>query len=290
MTLSTTTPPPGRPPDQRQDTRADGPGRHQGVARVRLSRAALVVPAGLAVLLVVVPLLGLLAATEWRGLPARLADPAVRPAIRLSLITTFATVAVCWVLGTPLAWLLSRADGRGATWLRAVVTVPVVLPPVVGGVALLLAYGRRGLVGEPLLDAFGLRVPFTPVAVVLAQVFVSLPFYVLAVEGAMRGIDRRLLDVSATLGARPVRVLTHVALPLAAPGIASGTALAGARALGEFGATITFAGNFAGETQTASLLVYVALQDDPQTAVALSLAMLAVAIGVLGLLRGRWLR
>ena len=290
MTLSTTTPPPGLPPDQPQGTRAGGPGRHHGVARVRLSRTALVVPAVLAAALVVVPLLGLLAATEWRGLPARLADPAVRPAIRLSVVTTTATVTVCWLLGTPLAWLLSRADGRGATWLRAVVTVPVVLPPVVGGVALLLAYGRRGIVGEPLLDAFGLRIPFTPVAVVLAQVFVSLPFYVLAVEGAMRGIDRRLLDVSATLGARPVRILTHVALPLAAPGIASGTALAAARALGEFGATITFAGNFAGETQTASLLVYVELQDDPQTAVALSLMMLAVAVGVLGLLRGRWLR
>ena len=260
------------------------------MARVRLSRAALVVPAAVAALLVVVPLAGLLAGTEWRGLLGRLADPAVRPAIRLSIVTTSATVAVCWALGTPLAWLLSRADGRGATWLRAVLTVPVVLPPVVGGVALLLAYGRRGLVGEPLLEAFGLRIPFTPVAVVLAQVFVSLPFYVLAVEGAMRGIDRRLLDVSATLGARPVRVLTHVALPLAAPGIASGTALAWARALGEFGATITFAGNFAGETQTTALLVYVALQDDPQTAVALSLLMLAVAVAVLGALRGRWLR
>jgi molybdate transport system permease protein len=262
----------------------------EGTGRVRLSRAVLVVPAVLAALLVLVPLLGLLAGTQWRGLPARLADPAVRPALRLSVVTTFATVAVCWLLGTPLAWLLSRADGRGATWLRALVTVPVVLPPVVGGVALLLAYGRRGLVGEPLLEVFGLRIPFTPFAVVLAQVFVSLPFYVLAVEGAMRGIDRRLLDVSATLGARPLRVLTHVALPLAAPGIASGTALAWARALGEFGATITFAGNFAGETQTASLLVYVALQDDPQTAVALSLVMLVVAVGVLGLLRGRWLR
>jgi molybdate transport system permease protein len=250
----------------------------------------LVVPAVLAALLVIVPLVGLLAGTEWRGLTARLADPAVRPAIRLSVVTTFATVAVCWVLGTPLAWLLSRADGWGSTWLRAVITVPVVLPPVVGGVALLLAYGRRGLVGEPLLEAFGLRIPFTPFAVVLAQVFVSLPFYVLAVEGAMRGVDRRLLDVSATLGARPLRVLTRVALPLAAPGVAAGTALAWARALGEFGATITFAGNFAGRTQTTSLLVYVALQDDPQTAVALSLAMLVVAVVVLGLLRGRWLR
>ena len=267
-----------------------GAGPGHGATRVRLSRAVILVPAVLAALLVVVPLLGLLAGTQWRGLPARLADPSVRPALRLSLVTTLATVAVCWVLGTPLAWVLSRADGRGATWLRAVVTVPVVLPPVVGGVALLLAYGRRGLVGEPLLDLFGVRIPFTPFAVVLAQVFVSLPFYVLAVEGAMRGIDRRLLDVSTTLGARPLRVLTHVALPLAAPGIASGTALAWARALGEFGATITFAGNFAGETQTTSLLVYVALQDDPQTAVALSLAMLVVAVGVLGLLRGRWLR
>ncbi len=261
-----------------------------GASGVRLSRAVLVVPALVAVALVVLPLLGLVAGTQWRGLPARLADPAVRPALRLSVVTTLVTVAVCWVLGTPLAWLLSRAEGRTATWLRAVLTVPVVLPPVVGGVALLLAYGRRGLVGQPLVEAFGVRIPFTPFAVVLAQVFVSLPFYVLAVEGAMRGIDRRLLDVSATLGARPLRVLTRVALPLAAPGIASGTALAWARALGEFGATITFAGNFRGETQTTSLLVYVALQDDPQTAVALSLVLLVVAVAVLGLLRGRWLR
>ena len=259
-------------------------------SRLGLSRAVLVVPAVLGFLLVVLPLLGLVAGTEWSGLLGRLADDDVQPALRLSVVTTLATVAVCWVLGTPLAWLLSRAEGRTATWLRAVLTVPVVLPPVVGGVALLLAYGRRGLVGEPLLEAFGLRIPFTPVAVVLAQVFVSLPFYVLAVEGAMRGIDRRLLDVSSTLGARPLRVLTRVALPLAAPGIASGTALAWARALGEFGATITFAGNFAGETQTTSLLVYVELQDDPQTAVALSLLLLVVAVAVLGLLRGRWVR
>ncbi len=266
------------------------PWRGQGASGVRLSRTVLLVPAALGFLLVVLPLLGLLAGTEWNGLPTRLLDPDVRPALRLSVVTTLATVAICWVLGTPLAWLLSRAQGRTSTWLRAVLTVPVVLPPVVGGVALLLAYGRRGLVGEPLLDLFGFRIPFTPVAVVLAQVFVSLPFYVLAVEGAMRGIDRRLLDVSATLGARPLRVLLRVALPLAAPGIASGTALAWARALGEFGATITFAGNFAGETQTASLLVYVKLQDDPQTAVALSLLLLVVAVAVLGLLRGRWVR
>lgn len=258
--------------------------------RLLLSRAALVVPATLAVLLVVLPLAGLLAGTEWSTLPRRLTDPAVVPALWLSAQTTLATVAVCIVLGTPLAWLLSRADGHAATWLRAVLTVPVVLPPVVGGVALLLAYGRNGLVGAPLLEVAGLRLPFTPTAVVLAQVFVSLPFYVLAVEGAMRGLDRRVLDVAATLGARPLRLLTHVALPMAAPGVASGAALAWARALGEFGATITFAGNFAGETQTAPLAVYVSLQDDPQTAVALSLLMLVVSVAVLGLLRGRWMR
>ncbi len=270
-------PPVGRPP-------APSPWRP------RASRALLLVPAVLAVGLVVVPLLGLLGGTEWSELPARLTDPLVRPALWLSLVTTVTTVAVCLVLGTPLAWLLSRADGRGATWLRAVLTVPVVLPPVVGGVALLLAYGRNGMVGGTLFEVFGVRIPFTPVAVVLAQVFVSLPFFVLAAEGSMRGIDRRVLDVAATLGATPARVLLRVALPLAAPGIASGAALAWARALGEFGATITFAGNFPGRTQTAPLAVYVSLQEDPQTAVALSLALLVVSVLVLGLLRGRWMR
>jgi molybdate transport system permease protein len=264
--------------------------RRPSAWRPRASRALLVVPAAVAVALVVAPLLGLLAGTEWAELPARLTDPVVRPALWLSLVTTVATVLVCLLLGTPLAWLLSRAEGRTATWLRAVLTVPVVLPPVVGGVALLLVYGRNGLVGGTLLEVFGVRIPFTPVAVVLAQVFVSLPFFVLAAEGSMRGIDRRVLDVAATLGASPARVLLRVALPLAAPGIASGAALAWARALGEFGATITFAGNFPGRTQTAPLAVYVALQEDPQTAVALSLALLAVSVLVLGLLRGRWMR
>ncbi len=254
------------------------------------SRAILLVPAGLGVALVVLPLLGLLLRTDWGSFASNLSAPVVWPAIRLSLLTTLVTVALCFILGTPLAWLLSRADGRAATWLRAVLTVPVVLPPVVGGVALLMAYGRRGVVGAPLFEAFGLRLPFTPTAVVLAQVFVSLPFFVLAVEGAMRAVDARYDAVAATLGATPLRIFVRVALPLAAPGIASGAALAWARALGEFGATITFAGNFAGSTQTAPLAVYVALQNDPQAALALSIAMLAVSLLVLGMLRGRWIR
>ena len=255
---------------------------------LRRGRIPLIVPAALGVALVAVPLLGLLLGTDWAGLTGHLSTPLVWPAIRLSVVTTLITLALAVVLGTPLAWLLSRAEGRSASWLRALITVPVVLPPVVGGVALLLAYGRTGLVGAPVFEAFGVRVPFTPVAVVLAQLFVSLPFYVLAVEGAMRSVDARYDAVAATLGASPTRVFTRMALPLAAPGIAAGAALAWARALGEFGATITFAGNLTGRTQTAPLAVYVALQDDPQAAIALSIAMLVVSVAVLGLLRGRW--
>ncbi|NHI19687.1 molybdate ABC transporter permease subunit [Phycicoccus endophyticus] len=235
-------------------------------------------------------MLGLLARTDWGALGTHLRAPVVWPAIRLSVLTTLVTVALCFVLGTPLAWLLSRARGAVATWLRALMTVPVVLPPVVGGVALLMAFGRRGVVGRPVFEAFGVSLPFTPTAVVLAQLFVSMPFFVLAVEGAMRSVDERYDAVAATLGASPLRIFTRVALPLAGPGILSGAALAWARALGEFGATITFAGNFAGTTQTAPLAVYVALQNDPQAAIALSLAMLLVSLLVLGLLRGRWLR
>jgi molybdate transport system permease protein len=254
------------------------------------TRLGLLVPAGVAVALVAVPLLALLLRADWRNVAQHLADPEVWPAIRLSLLTTSTTVVLAVVLGTPLAWLLARARGRTAAWLRALLTVPLVLPPVVGGVALLMAYGRRGVVGAPLFEAFGLRVPFTPVAVVLAELFVAMPFYVIAVEGAMRGIDPRLEHVAATLGASPWRSFTRLALPLALPGMAAGAALAWARALGEFGATITFAGNFAGRTQTAPLAVYVALERDPQAAISLSLAMLLVSVVVLALLRGRWVR
>jgi molybdate transport system permease protein len=259
------------------------------MTRVR-GRATLLILAGMATAIILVPLAGMLIKAPWSDWPRYLSDPIVWPAIRLSIITTLATVVISMILGTPLAWLLSRADGRAANWLRALVTVPVVLPPVVGGVALLLAYGRHGVVGSPLFDLFGLRLPFTPYAVVLAQVFVSMPFYVLSVEGAMRGVDQRYAQVASTLGSGPLRTFLQIGLPLAAPGIAAGAALAWARSLGEFGATITFAGNFAGETQTAPLAIYVALQGNPDAAVALSVAMLFVAVLILGLLRGQWMR
>ncbi len=250
----------------------------------------LLVPAALALLLLLLPLLALLSRTDWTGLPGHLADPTVLPAVRLSVMTTLTTTALSVLLGTPLAWLLARSGHPLVPWLRALVTVPLVLPPVVGGVALLMAWGRRGLVGEPLASLAGVTVPFTPVAVVLAETFVAMPFYVVAVEGTLRAVDRRYDAVAATLGASPARVFRTVAVPMAAPGIAAGAALAWARALGEFGATITFAGNFTGRTQTAPLAVYTALERDPETAVALSVVMLVVCVGVLGALRGRWLR
>lgn len=253
------------------------------------SRLTLGLPAGLAVTLLVLPLLALLLRAQWERVPADLASETAATALRLSLATTSTTAALCLVLGTPLAWLLARSDRSTTHWLRALLTVPLVLPPVVGGVALLMTWGRQGLLGSQ-LSAFGLQIPFTTVAVVLAETFVSLPFYVLAVEGAMRGLDQRLESVARTLGASDLRYLRTVALPLVAPGVASGLALAWARALGEFGATITFAGNFPGRTQTAPLAVYVALEQDPQVAISISIALLAVSVLVLGLLRGKWLR
>lgn len=246
-------------------------------------------PAGLAVLLLVLPLVALLLRADWGRVLPDLTSATASTALRLSLVTTTSTVLLSLVLGTPLAWLLARSEGAATRWLRALLTVPLVLPPVVGGVALLMTWGRQGLLGSQ-LSAFGVQIPFTTVAVVLAETFVSMPYYVLAVEGSMRGLDARLESVARTLGASDLRYLRTVALPLVAPGIASGLALAWARALGEFGATITFAGNFPGRTQTAPLAVYVALEQDPQVAISISIALLAVSVLVLGLLRGRWLR
>ena len=253
------------------------------------SRLALGIPAGLGLALLVLPLLALLLRADWARLPSDLAQPTALLALRLSLLTTTTTVALCLLLGTPLAWVLARGDQPAVRWVRALVTVPLVLPPVVGGVALLMTWGRNGLVGQH-LTVFGVQIPFTTVAVVLAETFVALPFYVLAVEGSMRGLDPRLESVARTLGASDLRYLRTVALPLVLPGIASGAALAWARALGEFGATLTFAGSFPGRTQTAPLAVYAALEQDPQVAISLSIALLTMSILVLGLLRGRWLR
>ncbi|MGI8532862.1 MAG: ABC transporter permease [Geodermatophilaceae bacterium] len=251
--------------------------------------AALLIPAVVGVAFLVLPMLALLIRAPWSSLGGLLADPQVRQALRLSVVSASLATLIALLLGVPLAWVLARTDIRGRGVLRALITVPLVLPPVVGGVALFLALGRRGVLGGPLYDLTGLSIPFTTTAVVLAETFVAMPFLVISVEGALRAADRRYEDAAATLGADRVTTFRRVTLPLVAPGIAAGAVLCWARALGEFGATITFAGNFPGTTRTMPLAVYLALETDPQAAVALSLVLLAVSVVTLGLLRDRWL-
>ncbi|WP_082801308.1 ABC transporter permease [Herbidospora cretacea] len=236
----------------------------------------------------VLPLAGLLIRAPWSTLPQRLAEPQVIEALRLSLVTASVATVVCLVLGVPLAWLLARTDFPGRRLLRALVTVPLVLPPVVGGVALLLVFGRRGLVGQWLESAFGFSLPFTTAGVVVAEAFVAMPFLVIAVEGALRAADPRYEEAAATLGASRFTVFRRVTLPLVAPGVLAGAVLCWARALGEFGATITFAGNFPGRTQTMPLAVYLALETEPEAAIVLSLVLLAVSVVILAGLRDRW--
>lgn len=251
--------------------------------------AGLVVLAGLAALFLALPLVGLLVEAPWGSLASRVTDPAVTEALRLSLLTATLATLVSLVLGVPLAWVLARSTLPGRAVLRALVLVPLVLPPVVGGVALLLVLGRRGLVGEYLDSWFGLSLPFTTAAVVVAEAFVAMPFLVLAVEGALRAADRRYEDVAATLGASRWVAFRRVTMPLVAPGVLAGAVLAWARALGEFGATITFAGSFPGVTRTMPLAVYAVLEaGDVEGAVVLSLALLAVSVAVLVLMRHRW--
>ncbi|QBI55913.1 ABC transporter permease [Streptomonospora litoralis] len=258
--------------------------------RVRSGRFPwlLMVPALLGLVFLVLPFAGLLARAPWPTLVTRLLMPDVRGALWLSLTTATAATAVSVCLGVPLAWLLARTEFPGRRLLRALVTVPLVIPPVVGGVALLLALGRRGIVGRYLDEWFGLTLPFTSAAVVVAQVFVAMPFLVISVEGALRGADRRFEEAAATLGASRAVVFRRVTLPMVGPGVIAGAVLAWARALGEFGATITFAGNFPGRTQTMPLAVYLAMQESPESAIVLSLVLLGVSLVILVALRDRW--
>jgi len=231
---------------------------------------------------------GLLYRAPWASLPRRLTEPGVLDALRLSLLTATLATLVSLVLGVPLAWILARTTFPGRRLIRALVTVPLVLPPVVGGVALLLVFGRDGLLGRWLDAAFGITLPFTTAGVVVAEAFVAMPFLVITVAGALRGADARYEEAAATLGAGRWTAFRRVTLPLVAPGVAAGAVLCWARALGEFGATITFAGNFPGRTQTMPLAVYLALEQDLDAAIVLSLVLLAVSVTVLVALRERW--
>lgn len=249
----------------------------------------LLLPAILGLAFLLVPLLGLLWRAPWASLPGQLFSAEVGQALQLSLICASLATVICLLLGVPLAWLLARGDLPGRGILRALVTVPLVLPPVVGGVALLLVLGRRGVVGQYLDQWFGISLPFTTAGVVLAEAFVAMPFLVISVEGALRAADPRFEEAAATLGAGRWLTFRRVTLPSVLPGVIAGTVLCWARALGEFGATITFAGNFPGETTTMPLAVYLALESDPDAAIVLSLVLLLVSVAVLAGLRDRWI-
>ncbi|WP_327638267.1 molybdate ABC transporter permease subunit [Kribbella sp. NBC_00482] len=249
----------------------------------------LLLPALLGLAFLLVPLVGLLIKAPWSTLPGRLFSADVWQALRLSLVCATAATVLCLLLGVPLAWLLARGGLPGRSVIRAFVTVPLVLPPVVGGVALLLVLGRRGLVGQHLDTWFGISLPFTTAGVIVAEAFVAMPFLVISVEGALRAADPRYEEAAATLGAGRWLTFRRVTLPSIAPGVVAGTVLCWARALGEFGATITFAGNFPGRTTTMPLAVYLALETDPDVAVVLSLVLLLVSVVVLASLRERWI-
>ncbi|WP_314618002.1 ABC transporter permease [Streptomyces stackebrandtii] len=248
----------------------------------------LAVPAVLAVVFLVLPLVGVLARTEWGAFAAHLTDPGTVQALKLSLVVSFGSLGLSLLLGVPLAWLLARVPFRGKAIVRSLVLLPMVLPPTVGGVALLLAFGRRGLLGPWLESTFGVTFPFHTSGAVLAATFVAMPFLVISLEGALGGLRPRYEETAASLGASPVRVFFTVTLPMVAPGLLAGAALTWARALGEFGATITFAGNLPGTTQTLPLHVYLLLQEEPEAATSVSLLLLAIAMAVLVALRGRW--
>jgi len=263
----------------------------RGTARRSSVAPILWIPATIAVALLVLPLVALVVRAPWGQLGALLARPEVSQALGLSLGSAATSTLICLVLGVPLAVVLARSvdwPPVARRLLRALVTVPLVLPPVVGGVALLLLLGRRGLIGQWLDEWFGFTIPFTTVAVVIAQVFVAMPFLVLAVEGALRGSDSRFEIAASTLGASRFTVFRRITLPLVAPGVSAGALLCFTRALGEFGATITFAGSFPGVTQTLPISTYLELQRDPDAAIALSLILMVVSVVVLVSLRDRW--
>lgn len=261
-------------------------GRRNATARAPLPVVTLAV---VAVVFFSLPFVALLWRAPWSDLIHILSRSDVRTALWLSVRTSVAATFLATLFGVPLAWVLARSRVPGRRIVRAIATISMVLPPVVGGVTLLASFGRRGLVGHLLDDWFGFQLTFTIWGVIVAQTFVAMPFLVLAVEGAFQQVDARHEGAARSLGASPFHVFRRVTLPAARSGVAAGMVLAWARAFGEFGATITFAGNFPGRTQTISIATYLALDVDPRDASALSILMIVVSFAVLIGLRDRWL-
>ena len=256
---------------------------------LRRPPAAIIALAVIAIVFFALPFIGLLWRVPWTDAWSLLTTQSSLTALRLSIETSIAATALSIVFGVPLAWVLARFGFPGRRIVRALCLLSLVLPPVVGGVALFAAFGRRGLLGDSLFDWFGLRLPFSTAGVVLAQTFIAMPFLVLTVEAALRGLDHRGEDAARTLGASRWYAFRRVTLPAIRPALIAGSVLAWARALGEFGATITFAGNFPGRTQTMPLAVYLALESNPGQALVLSVVMISISFGVLLGLRDQWL-
>lgn len=241
-------------------------------------------PAALGTLFMVLPLVAMASRVEWTNFFSLVTSDSAQAALALSLRTSAASTVICLLLGVPMAMVLARASFAGQSLVRSLVMVPLVLPPVVGGIALLQTFGRRGLLGES-LEVAGIQVAFSTAAVVIAQTFVALPFLVLSLEGSLRSAGTRYDQVAASLGARPTTVFRRITLPLLWPGLVAGTVLSFARALGEFGATITFAGSLEGVTRTLPLEIYLQREVDPDAAVALSLLLVVVAFAIIALTR-----
>jgi len=239
--------------------------------------------------LVIVPVAAVVWRTPWSNFWSAVSNDASRTALVLSLRTSVVATLLALIFGTPLAWFLANSNLRGRSLVRALIILPMVLPPVVGGVALLFAFGRRGLMGGLLNDWFGIRLAFTETATVMAQFFVAAPFFVVVMEAAFEQVDQRVVGAARTFGAGPWRTFLTVTIPLVGPSLIAATVLTWARALGEFGATITFAGNTPGRTQTVPLAVYSALESGDDSALALSMLMVIVSVAVLVALRGRWM-
>jgi molybdate transport system permease protein len=254
----------------------------------QIGNPAVVGLAVLSVLFFLLPLTGLIIRAPWGNLASVITSTTSLDALWLSLVASLATTALALIFGFPLAWLLARGTFPGRALVRGLTTLPMVLPPVVGGIGLLLAYGRKGLIGEPIGNATGLSLPFTTPGVIVAEAFVAMPFFVITVESGLRSMNERLEDAARTLGASRRMVFRRVTLPLIAPSLIAGGVLAWSRAVGEFGATITFAGNLPGVTQTAPLAIYISQTSNRlDEAIALSLVLVVVSLSVMIGTRGR---
>ncbi len=257
---------------------------HITVSRATIGKMLITIASGAMLLYLTSPLIVMIVRALDAGLVEQLNQPTVAQAIQLSLVTTLISILLMIVLGTPLAYWLARGDVRGRTVIETLLDLPIVLPPAVAGLALLMTFGRRGVFG-PVLAQWGINLPFTAMAVVLAQVFVAAPFYIRSAQTGFGSIPHEIEESASDLGANPWRVFRHVTLPLAEPALLSGVILSGARALGEFGATILFAGNFAGRTQTMPLAIYQAMESDLSAALALAAVLVFISFGFLLVLR-----